>query len=297
MFEDEVTFGSLIDEVISELQGNGINQDQFTTLAVDIDPTALNLTVTESEQISKGLIEVDTELMLVSSYGGTEVTIAPWGRGYKGTKKEAHLAGAPVLTRPTYPRAAVGRAINRVITGLWPDLFGVKTVEFSSTSVNWQYPLPAGVDRVLRVEVKPSATDGWVTVSDWDVMFQANTSDFPSGVALVTRRMLSGAMTMRVWYATRPVAFQALTDPYSVSTLPTSCHDVIVYGAQYSLLPYLDTGRLPVEAVEGDALDQARPLGTALNAAAAIQKMYLAAVAREKRALDLKFPPRTRHGR
>ena len=297
MFEDEVTFGSLIDEVVSELQGNGINQDQFTTLATGIDASSLSLSVTESDQVSKGIIEVDTELMLVNSVGGTEITIAPWGRGYKGTKKEPHSAGAPVLMRPTYPKAAVGRAINRIITGLWPDLYGVKTIEFDSTSINWQYPLPADCDRVLKVEVKPSTTDGWIPVPDWDTMFVANTDDFPSGVALATRTALSGAMNMRVWYATRPVAFQSLTDPYSASALPSSCHDVIVYGAQFSLLPYLDTGRLPVEAVEGDALDSARPLGTALNAASAIQKLYQAALLREKRALDIRFPPRARHGR
>jgi len=293
MFGTSVTFEGLIDDVVNRLQGFGVNNDQFTTLESDLSPTDLTVKVTDPGRISQGIIEVGTELMQVNSASDTTATIPPWGRGAKGTIAEAHTAGERVAMRPTYPRAVVGRLINETLSAVYPVLYAVKQTEITANGVQWQFALPADCQRVLRVEEsQPGNLGGWNIVEDWDVVHGANATDFPSGVVLSLKRTTFG--TVRVWYSAAPVKFSALADDWSVTGLPFSCMDVIVLGTAVKLLPWLDTGRLPVESVEADALDNARQLGTAVSAAKSLKSDYADALAREASVLATMYPIRAR---
>lgn len=292
MFNATVTLDSMIDDVINRLQGYGINGDQFTTLAADMSPTDTTVTVTDQGRLSQGLIEVGTELMLASSASGVTATVPPWARGYRSTVAEAHTAGERVLMRPTYPRAVVGRSINETITAIYPTLYAVKQVELTSASLGWQYGLPADCERVIRIEESLNGLDNWGTIDEWDIVHGANPTTFPTGVALSLRRAFF--TRIRVWYASRPVTFSALTDDWSVTGLPASTRDVIVLGTAVRLIPWLDTGRLPADSVETDALGNARQLGTALSVAGSLKKDYADALARERAALEIAYPLRAR---
>ena len=293
MFGTSVTLESLIDDVINKLQGFGVNNDQFTTLAVDMSPTDTTITVTDSRRLSQGIIEVGTELMLVNVADDNTATIAPWGRGFRGTTAEAHPAGERVVMRPTYPRAVVGREINQTLDAIYPALYGVQTVEIEAAGTAWQYALPVDCERVLLVEETVAGSlDGWNIVEDWDVRHGANTTSFTTGVALSIRRPTFG--TLRVWYSTRPTKFSALADDWSITGLPKTCRDVVILGTAVSLIPWLDSGRLPVDAVEADALDQTRQLGSAVSVAKSLKSSYVDALNRERTALEVKYPIRAR---
>lgn len=293
MFGTSVTLDSLIDDTINRLQGFGVNNDQFTTLDADISPSDTTIRVTDPGRISQGIIEVGTELMMVSAASGNTATITPWGRGYRSTVAEAHVAGERVLMRPTYPRAQVARELNLTLAAIYPTVYAVKQIEITVDPVKWQYALPADATRVLLVEENLyGSLDGWRIVEDFDVRHGANTADFASGVSLNLRRSTLG--TLRVWYAARPAQFSALTDQWSVTGLPESCRDVVILGAAVHLLPWLDTGRLPVESVEADAQENARQLGTALSVAKQLKADYDAALRREREALETLYPMRAR---
>jgi hypothetical protein len=61
------TFDSLIDEVITSLQGFGANVDQMSTLTTALHEQRDHLTVTSALQtIGRGIIEIDQELMYVT---------------------------------------------------------------------------------------------------------------------------------------------------------------------------------------------------------------------------------------
>lgn len=290
MFGITVTLDSLIDDTINRLQGFGVNNDQFSTLAEDMSPTDTSFRVTDPGRISQGIVEIGTELVLVSTVGETSGVIAR--RGYRGTVASSHQAGEPVLMRPTYPRAVVAREINLTLASIYPALYGVKQVELDADPVTWQYGLPADTARVLLVEVNNSAVEGWNIVEDWDVRHGANPTSFPTGIALNVRTPQLGKL--RVWYASRPGQFAALSDEWTLTGLPESCRDVVILGTAVRLIPWLDTGRLPVEAAEADAADNARQLGTALSAAKALKADYAEALNRERTALEQKYPPRAR---
>lgn len=292
-----VTFASIIEDVIGRLQGYGVNNDQFTTLTKDISPTDTTFTVADGDVVSRGILEVGTELMQVISASDLNVTVPVWGRGFRNTQAEAHTVGERVTFRPTYPRAAVSKAINEAVTKVYPLLYSPKVVEITPTGSNWQYQLPADCRRVLKIEASRDAISGWVPIEDWDLSHGANTTDFPSGVMVSFPCAPFSGTRVRIWYAAEPVKFSSLNDTWTTTGLPDSCYDVILLAAAADLVPWLDTGRLPVESAEADALDNARQLGTAVNTAKDLRSQYQAALIREKVKLDTEYPTKARRVR
>src|SRR4030095_16564585 len=90
------------------------------TFQVDVD-TVTNL--------SRGLLEIDDELILVKKFdkptgivtviGGLSGT----GRGAEGSVAAAHSVDTLITDDPMYPRARIKEAINDTILGTYPDLW------------------------------------------------------------------------------------------------------------------------------------------------------------------------------
>jgi hypothetical protein len=79
--------------------------------------------------------------------------------------------------------------------------------------------------------------------------------------------------------------------------LPSSSRDVIVYGTAARLLPWLDTGRVPVETVAADLADQNKPLGNAVSLAREMRNLYASRLNSEKMALRERYPIKSRRVR
>lgn len=287
------TFSSLIDEVITSLQGYGTANDQVVTLTADMLGTDLTMTVDDSDSISRGLVEIDEEIIYVTDADNGTVTIPAFGRGFKGTTAAAHAAGSPVWIAPTWPRATVARELNNTIKSLYPSLFGVASVELTGASNTWQYALPSDCERVLAVEWRYNYPDAWSTVKSWDVSFASNITDFPTGRSLFIGEPLPTNAKIHVTYATLPKALSLPENVFTLTGLAPSVRDVVVLGTAARLIPWQDTARLPVETVPSDALDNNKPVGNATQVAGSIRQQYQLRLAEERRALLDRYPTRS----
>ena len=104
---------NLIDDIQLDMQGYTYRQDRATYLTQACTSGDLILYAGSTDNIGKGIVEVEGELMWVDSYDkqANTLTIAPYGRGYNGTTAAAHAANVQVVITPTYPRLAeIGRA-------------------------------------------------------------------------------------------------------------------------------------------------------------------------------------------
>lgn len=281
------TYRSLIDEVITSLQGYGEHHDTMATLAVDIDADTLSFPVTGPE-IGRGVIEIDQELMWVESVESNTVHIPPWGRGHKGTRKTLHNAGSMVSASPVYPRSIVAREVANTIRAVYPALFAVRSAEVMSGSANWQIELPDDCDRVLSVEWSTLSGYPAEIVSSWELQHSANTELFPTGKLLLLGKPCIG--NLRVCYAARPSLLLYEDDPFTVTGLPESSRDVIVLGAASRLLPWIDTGRVPSQSVSADLLDAKNGIGTAVSVGRELRNNYKLRLAEEQAALQAKYP-------
>lgn len=289
------TFGSLIDEVITSLQGFGTDNDQVCTLTSTLNASATTFTVDDSDGISRGLVEIDEEILYVASAENGSVVIQPWGRGYKGTSPVSHAINTAVSVAPTWPRAVVAREVNNTIRAVYPNLFAVTTHDFTTAGITWQYSVPANIDRVLAVEWSwiTTAIDGWMPVTGWELVQSANTTDFATGKALLLSEPLPSGCRIHVTYAKPPSFLVNTSDLYSSTGLPASSRDVVVYGAAARLLPWQDTGRVPVSSVSSDAQDSLKPVGNGVALAKELRSMYASRLADERRILQERYPSRS----
>lgn len=285
------TFSSLTDEVITSLQGFTLLSDQPYTLQADIAAGALLVNV-DTANVGRGIIEIDEELLYVASSSAGALTIPPWGRGWKGTTPAAHATGSAVYVSPVYPRSIASREVNNTIRAVYPDLWAVKTSDLIVNASSWQYAMPADTDRILSVEWRWDTITGWNPIVDWELVTNANATDFPTGKFLSIQAILPPAAKLHVTYAAPPTMLSLPADTYAMTGLPASSRDVIVLGAASRLLPWIDTGRTPAETVVSDMTDQQRPIGAGVQLAKEIRQRYLERLQRERDALIARYPIR-----
>lgn len=99
------TFAQLVDDTISEVSSYVRNQEAVTVLTQAVDSDDVTLTVDDTSQVSKGLVEVGDELVYVKSVNraaGT-ATVLPGGRGWKGSTAAAHGINDLVRNNPLFP--------------------------------------------------------------------------------------------------------------------------------------------------------------------------------------------------
>jgi hypothetical protein len=218
-----------------------------------------------------------------------------WGRGYKGTVAATHSAGSQISIAPTWPRAVVAREVNNTIRAVYPNLFAVGTYDFTASPTTWQYSMPSVIDRVLSVEWRWGNSidiDGWMPVHSWEMSQSANVSDFGTGKALMIGEPLVSGARLHVVYSRAPSVLVNPSDVFTLSGLPSSARDVIVYGATSRLLPWQDSARVPVETVSSDAQDNTKPVGNGIAVAAEIRKLYTSRLQDEMRSQANRYPSR-----
>lgn len=244
----------------------------------------------DGTQISSGLIEIDEELMWVTSISGNTLTVTM--RGAYGTTAATHAAGAFVRNSPRFPRESIKRAINDVIRSTYPDLFAVASTELTAAASTLTYSLPSAVEDVLEVSWKDALSTGyWNAINRYRVNLNANATAYPTGKTIdILQGVLSG-QTINVVYKKVPSVLSALTDLLTSSGLQESARETIVYGACSRLVGYLDPAMLQTSAAEAKAINGVDP-SSMLNAARFFYQMHLQARAEEARRLTEKYPPR-----
>lgn len=303
------TFNNMIDEVLINLAGYTYQQDRSTYLGASVtttvsssaSPTILNLGSTDN--VGKGILEIDDELLWVDSYDriANTATIAPYGRGYLGTTAATHALDTKVTISPTFPRQVVKRSINDTLNAMGSSMFAVKSTTFTFNSAITTYAFNSlNIQNILSVswqEVGPSRE--WLPVRRWSWDPAANTTAFGASPQTITiGDYITPGRTVKVVYATAPVVFDTTADEFTTKTgLPESCKDVVILGATYRLLTFLDPARAAMVSPQADETDSKRPFGASQNATKQIYALYTQRLSEEVSAQQQQYPVRVHYSR
>lgn len=304
-----VTFNEIADEVLINLSGYTYQQDRSTYLTAAVttltspssSPTILS--VASTDNIGKGIIEVDDELMWVTSFDriSNTATIAPYGRGYLGTSPSTHAVDAKVTVSPIFPRYVVKNAINDTIRAVGASLLAVKQTTFTFNPAVTTYEFEnLDIENILTLmwqDIGPSKE--WIRVRRWDFDPFADVSTWGSGSQTVTiGDYITPGRTVKVMYTTPPAPLVNGSDNYAnVTGLPPSSKDVIVLGASYRLLAYLDPARASQISPQADEIDARRAFGSANSAARQLFALYTQRLNEEVKAQQGKYPTRVHYTR
>ena len=298
------TFAQMVDEVRANLSGYTLRQDRITNLTNSggITTSELAIKIGNSENLAKGIIEIDDELIWVNSFDKANLTlnaIAGFGRGYGGTTPAPHAQNSMVTLTPTFPRVNVKKAINDTINSLYPKLFAVNYTTFTFNAAQIAYKLPDDARDVLYVSwqtVGPSKE--WLPVNRWRIDRMANVAAFDTTKTVNIYEKIQPGRTVQVYYSTIPNDLTNNTDDFaSVTGLPESSRDVVTLGAAYRLLSYLDTGRINLSSAEADINDNKLPSTAGASASKYVFALYQQRLLEESNKLQDRFPIRTHYTR
>ena len=304
------TFANITDEVLMNLAGYTYQQDRATYLRTAVStttsssaaPTVLDLGSTEN--VGKGILEIDEELLWVDSFDRVTntATIAPFGRGYLGTTAATHALDTKVTISPTFPRYVVKRAINDAIRATGATIFAVKSTTFTFNPVQTTYDIYDGykIQNVLSImwqSVGPSQE--WIPVRRWSWDSAADETAFGANAQTVSiGDFITPGRTVKVIYATDPNAFTSNSQDFVEQTgLPDSCKDVVILGASYRLLTYLDPARAAMTSPQADETDSKRPYGSSQTATKQLYALYTQRLNEETQRQQQQYPIRVHYSR
>ena len=295
------TLNSMIDDVQLDLSGFTYRQDRATYLITAATSTDLVLNVAATDNIGKGIIEIDDEMMWVDAYDrqANTITIAPFGRGYNGTTAAAHAVNAKVTITPTYPRHAVKRALNDTVNAVYPKVFAVGSTAVSFLASRTTYPVPQEAIQILSMAWQSvGPTKEWLPIRQWRWDPLAYASAFPTGRSVSIYDNILPGRTMNIIYAHLPVTMTNNADDFETTTgLPSSMKDVVTYGAAWRLSSYVDPARISITSPAADELDVKRPYGTGTNVTKQLQALYLNRLEEESLKQKLQYPTRVHYSR
>jgi hypothetical protein len=310
------TFANMIDEVLINLSGYTFQQDRATHLTAAVTTTTsssaspLILSLGSTDSVGKGTLEIDEELLWVDSFDrvANTATVSPYGRGYLGTTAATHLLDAKVTIAPTFPRFSIKRAINDTIRSLGASIFAVKSTSFVFNAAQSTYGFNnLDIKNILTVswqDIGPSKE--WRPLRRWDFDSTADATAWGSGAQTITlgEAPISGR-TVRVVYAGDPTAFSELStltltgnQVYTTTTgLPASTRDVVILGAAYRLLTFLDPARASQVSPQADETDSKRPYGASQSATKQLYALYIQRLNEETQSQQQNYPPRVHFSR
>jgi len=293
-------FSDLIDETALALTGYTARQDQATFLTADLSATATTFTVADGTVLTRGIVEIDEELIWVDSFDRTTntATIPPYGRGFRDTTPVPHTAGTRVTITPAFPRAMIRKDVNEAIDAIYPDLFGVYYTTFPFIAARTTYQLPQEAIDALAVSwqtIGPSLE--WLPVRHYRIDRTANPLTWNSGKTISISDGIIPGRTVQVVYTKKPTQLQNDNDDFTLTGLPDSCREVIILGAAYRSAAYVDMGRIPAITAEADAQQQSNPVGSATNMSRYFYQMYQQRLQVEVRRQQEQYPPRTHYSR
>ena len=303
------TLSEMIEEVLINLSGYTYQQDRSTYLTAAIttttspssSPTILSLGSTDS--VGKGVLEVGEELMWVDNFDriANTATVAPYGRGYLGADASTAAVDTKVTISPIFPRYVVKKAINDTIRAVGTQLMVVKQTTFTFNAAISTYDLSnLDIQSILTVmwqSVGPSLE--WIRVNRYDFdPFAESTYWGGDSQTITIRDHITPGRTVKIMYVTQPEVFSSNSQTFTTQTgYPESVRDVIIVGAAYRLLAYLDPARASQISPQADEIDAKRPFGSSNNATRQLFALYQQRLREEISAFQGQYPPRIRFNR
>jgi hypothetical protein len=286
-------------EVQSNLQGYSLRQDRITWLATagGISATDLTIKIGSADNLAKGIVQIDGELIWVNSFDRQNLTlnVAPgFGRGYMGTTPSPHSENAQVILTPTFPITMIQQAINDAINSLYPKLFQVSSTTFTYNAAQIAYSLPDDARDVLYGSWQtPGPSKEWLPINRWRIDRMANVAAFNTTKTVNIYEKIVPGRTVQIYYSTIPSNLTNDSDDFAAVTgLPESSRDVVTLGAAYRLLSYIDTGRINLSSAEADLADTKLPSTAGASASKYIFALYQQRLQEESTKLQDRFPIR-----
>ena len=305
-----ITLEDLVDEVTINLAGYTLQQDRTTHLTTDITTTTSTLALPTTfglneNNVGKGMIQIGDELIWIDDYDriSQTATVPPYGRGFMGTTPALHDAGDRVIIAPTFPRFSVKRAIQDTIRAIGSSIFAAKNTSFNYNPVVDTYAFTnLNIQNILRMSWQEiGASKRWIPISrfSWDSSPDATTWGSTSQTVTINDRSIHSGRKINVTYATAPSTLSATSeDSFSEQTgLPESVRDVVVLGAAYRLLAFLDPARNALTSPQADEIDAKRTYGSGNTATRALYQLYATRLAEETQAQQQQYPLRPRYSR
>lgn len=299
------TFDQIASRVKQQLLGYTRDQASITYITSPMTATDTTFMVDPDTvtNISKGLVEINDELLLVKKYDRSTGTVTVMaglnGRGVEGTTAASHTTNSIVTDDPMYPLTRVKEAINDTIQGLYPDLWVFGDFEFTKIAARYEYPVPTEVEDVYKVTVNtigPSAV--WFPLSSWRFNPDASTTagqvkptPTPTGKTIqIMRDFIVPGRAIRVEYIKKPNTMTLGTDDFTTTTgFPDRYIDLVTYGACWRLLPAYESARLQQQAIEATERAPLVPTGAGANASKYYMALYQQRLAEERTRLQRLF--------
>lgn len=298
------TFDGLLARIRQQVSGYTKDQAAYAELAADMAPGDVTFTVTsDTEQsISRGLLEIDDELILVKRYDASSGVVSVMaginGRGAEGTTPAAHAANSLITTSPKYPKARMREAVNDVLTSLYPQLVVFDTTVISNISVVLEYGMPADALDVWAVsDSLVGPTKVWMQGLNFRFNPTADTSAFPTGKSIQLFDPVTPGQPMLIKYTKAPMALVNGSDDFAAVTgLPERCVDMVVWGAAARLLPAYDAARLQQSSIESTERAPLVPPSSATKTAQYFMAMYQQRLEEERMRMFADNPQTTSYG-
>lgn len=298
------TLNELVDEVKASLTGYTLRQDRITYLAnpTGLTTTGTSITVGSDNNLAKGIIEIDDELLWIDSFDkGTQTlnVIPGFGRGYQGTNPAPHSQYAQITLSPTFPRVNIKKAINDTIAAVFPQLWSLSSTTLTYNTVQTTYALPDDCEDVLAVSWQSTGpTKEWLPVRNWRLDAMANQAAFNSTSSISIYDRIDAGRTIQIWYTTEPNTLDSNSDDFAdVTGLPETAKDVIILGACARLLTFIDAGRINLTSAESDLADSKLPSQAGTNISKYVYALYQTRLKEEAGKLQGRYPVKIHYTR
>lgn len=274
------TLNQLTEQTLGEVNAYVKNQESVTIITSATTAGDLTMLVDDPSALSKGIVEIDDELIYLKKVFPNTGTIQALGtagntigRGWRGTTATSHVTGSVVRNNPIFPRTQVKRAILETIKGMNFPCISYETFTFNGS--DYSYIMPDSLVDITGISWDvPDSTGVWSIIKGWRLdtnYYDTTTSTIKQ--ALILKESPMPGRTVNVQYTKYPTTITDNQD-LTVSGLPASCEDVVRLGAMYRLLSTVDPGKVVATTVSADALDQPVQAGASIATAKYIFQLY-----------------------
>lgn len=298
------TFDGLLARVRQQIAGYTKDQQAYAELAADMLATDTQFTVATDTvgTVSRGLMEIGEELVLVKKYdrtsGVVQVMAGLAGRGAEGTLAASHASGSLITADPKYPRLRIKEAVNDVLQSLYPQLVVFATTGIANISVVFEYGMPADALDVWAVSdqtIGPSQV--WMQGANYRFNPTADTTAFPTGKSIQLFDPVTPGRSMLIKYVKAPSPLVSGSDDFATATgLPERCVDLVMWGACARMLPAYEAARLQQSSIEATERAPLVPPSSAIKAAQYYMAMYQQRLDEERTRMFADNPQTTSYG-
>jgi len=200
MLTTSVTLGSLVSRALLDLQDPAtVPLSTTLTGTLAINGTTCSLTDASSVFVSD-VLEIGSELLLVTAKTSDAVPVLTVARGYYGSTAVQHTTSEVVYVRPKYPRIRIAEAIKRSFSRL--EALGlplVTSATFRRSTGAKAVVMPATTRDVLRVGYFAGDGRYW-DLDAWEFFDDVPTSKISTGKLLRIPRYVSDTDDLEITY-------------------------------------------------------------------------------------------------